>query len=127
MRVSKERDVALIKIEGISLLPAHIANGDLSSASTVYAVGSPLDERLSSSVTQGIVSGNCIVEGQNYNQSDTAISPGNSGGPLINSQGSVVGTFTAGMQTGGSQVGLNLFIPIESALQYLSMQLAEES
>ena len=47
------------------------------------------------------------MDGMQYLQSDTAISPGNSGGPLLNENGSVVAVSVAGMQAGGSQVGLN--------------------
>ena len=56
-----------------------------------------------------------------YIQGDVAVSPGNSGGPLLNTDGSVVGVTVAGFFPSGSQVGLNLFIPIASALEYLGL------
>jgi len=82
----------------------------------VFAVGAPLMEGLDGTVTAGIVSGMRMMDGLNWIQSDAAISPGNSGGPLINDLGAVVGISTAGFAPGGSQVGLNLFVPIGEAL-----------
>ena len=61
------------------------------------------------------------MDGYNWIQSDVSISPGNSGGPLLNGNGSVIGISTAGYQAAGSQVGLNLFIPIGDALNYTKL------
>ena len=86
-------------------------------------MGAPLAEQLSGTVTSGVVSGTRIIEGLNWIQSDVPISPGHSGGPLLDNNGSVVGISTAGFQAGGSQVGLNLFIPISEALNYVNLSL----
>jgi S1-C subfamily serine protease len=123
LKVSKERDVALITIDGLRFPPLFINPRIPSSASNVYAIGSPITEQLSGSVTSGIVSGERILDGYLWIQSDTAINPGNSGGPLLDKNGSVVGISTAGIQQAGSQVGLNLFIPIEDALKYIGLKL----
>lgn len=119
---SKERDVALITIDGLRFPPLFINPRIPNSASTVYAVGSPITEQLSGSVTSGIVSGERILDGYLWIQSDVAINPGNSGGPLLDENGSVVGISTAGIQQAGSQVGLNLFIPINDALKYIGLK-----
>lgn len=121
--VSKERDVALIKIESLRLPSVHVNPNVPQSGATVYAVGSPLLEEMSGSVTGGIVSGVRVMDGYNWIQSDVAISPGNSGGPLLDENGSVVAISTAGYQAGGSQVGLNLFIPIKEALAFAGLRL----
>ena len=63
------------------------------------------------------------MDGYSYIQADAAISPGNSGGPMLNEQGGVIGISTAGFQSGGSQVGLNLFIPINEALDFTKLKL----
>lgn len=91
-------------------------------AETVYAVGSPLAEDLSGSVTSGIISAKRNFEGYKWIQADVAISPGNSGGPLVNQNGSVIGISTAGYQPAGSQVGLNLFVPIGDAMDHLGIK-----
>ncbi len=120
--VSKDRDIALVIIDNIRLPALHINPYVPGSGEQVYAIGSPLDESLSSTVTSGIVSGTRILEGYNWIQSDAAISSGNSGGPLLDSNGSVVGISTAGYQIGQAQVGLNLFIPIADALAFVSLR-----
>lgn len=120
--ISKERDVAIIKIDQVRLPPLHISLSEPKSGEQVYAIGSPLEEQLSSSVTSGIVSGTRILDGYTWIQSDVAISPGNSGGPLLDKNGSVIGISTAGYQTGQSQVGLNLFIPIADALAFAGLR-----
>ncbi|MDG1165142.1 MAG: trypsin-like peptidase domain-containing protein, partial [Porticoccaceae bacterium] len=80
VKSSKERDVALVSISGLRLPALRINTSIPSSASKVYAVGSPLDERLSGTVTEGIVSGTRILDGYEWIQSDVAVNPGNSGG-----------------------------------------------
>ena len=120
--VSKERDIALIRIDALKLPAAHIEPSLPGSGARVFAIGSPLSEQMQGSVTSGIVSGTRIMDGYEWIQSDTAISPGNSGGPLINDNGSVVAISTAGFQAGGTQVGLNLFIPIADALTFTQLR-----
>ncbi|GIU68359.1 MAG: hypothetical protein KatS3mg001_209 [Candidatus Pacearchaeota archaeon] len=85
-------DIALLKIEG-SYKPLKLANSDnVAVGERVIAIGNPLG--LQFSVSQGIVSGIHRV-GPNgvaaYIQTDAALNPGNSGGPLINKNGEVIG------------------------------------
>ena len=121
--VSRERDIAIIKINAVKLPALHINAAVPSSGARVFAVGAPLDETLSGSVTSGIISGARLMDGLSWIQSDVAISGGNSGGPLLDQNGSVIGIATAGFMSGGSQVGLNLFIPINSALSHMNLKL----
>ena len=121
IKVSKERDTALITLSSLRLPALRINASIPASASKIYAVGSPLDERLSGTVTEGIVSGTRLLDGYEWIQSDVAINPGNSGGPLMDTNGEVIGISTMGMQSGGSQVGLNLFVPIGDALKWLEL------
>ncbi|MDH3692715.1 MAG: serine protease [Gammaproteobacteria bacterium] len=121
-RVSKERDIAVVRIDGLRLPPLHINRAIPDSGARVYAVGSPLDETMSGSVTSGIISGSRIMDGYQWIQSDTAVSPGNSGGPLLDADGSVVGISTLGYMAGGSQVGLNMFIPIQNGLTFVGLR-----
>lgn len=121
-KVNKSIDVALVQLNGITFKPLAVNIKNLESGSRVYAVGSPLDEGLKGTVTSGIVSGYRDYKGLNWLQSDTAINPGNSGGPLINEKGEVIAMSTAGLQAGGSQVGLNLFVPISIALAHSGLK-----
>lgn len=121
--VSKLRDVAVLKSPK-KMKPLYIYSNKLAAGSEVYAIGSPLKEELSGTVTKGIISGYREIDGLKWIQSDVPISPGNSGGPLVDSKGRIVGISTAGYQYGGSQVGINLFIPIEEALKYGYLKLS---
>jgi S1-C subfamily serine protease len=119
-RISRERDIALIdlgevRLNALSLDPLVPPTG-----AEVYAVGSPLLEEMGGTVTRGIVSGIRDFEGLKWIQSDAAVSPGNSGGPLVDENGRVVGITTLGI---GGQSGLNLFVPVAGALAFLSLDI----
>jgi len=116
VRASKERDVALISVQGIRIPSLYVESAVPKTGGRVFAIGAPLTEALDGTATAGIISGLRMMDGLNWIQSDAAISPGNSGGPLIDDLGAVVGISTAGFAPGGSQVGLNLFVPIREAL-----------
>ena len=63
----------------------------------VYAVGTPLKEELNTTVTKGIISAfrKDKINNLSYIQSDVAISPGNSGGPIFNKNRQVIGIYAA--------------------------------
>ena len=124
VRVAKARDVALVQVPltGVMALPIRPKAG-LSVADDVYVVGSPLKPGLRSTVSKGIVSAYRRIDGQNYIQSDAAITPGSSGGPLLDDRGNVVGIAVAGYTAGQN---LNLFIPIDEALAVLNIDLKVE-
>ena len=94
-------DVAVLKIEATGLTPAPFGDSDKSRVGEwVLAVGNPLGENLTFTVTQGIISakGRSLSlpnrsqsSIQDFIQTDAAINPGNSGGPLINVRGEVIG------------------------------------
>tara|TARA_R110000787_G_scaffold58251_10_gene132911 strand:+ start:492 stop:1775 length:1284 start_codon:yes stop_codon:yes gene_type:complete len=121
LRVSKRRDVALVKIpvEVTHILP--IARGDrLSRFDEVYVVGTPALVELQSTITKGIVSAfRKDLQGNTFIQSDAAITGGNSGGPMLDKNGNVVGISVQSYSLGQN---LNLFIPIDSALEALNIR-----
>ena len=92
-------------------------------AEDVYAVGTPMKEELKTTVTKGIVSAirTDNASGMGFIQSDAAISPGNSGGPLFNSKGQVAAISVAKF-TGGGAEGLGLFVPLAAALDALGVE-----
>ncbi len=71
---------------------------------------------------KGIVSAARTYEGVSYIHSDVAVNGGNSGGPLIDEKGAVVGVTVSGYSVNGAPIGLNLFIPIADALRVLAIQ-----
>ena len=121
------RDVALIKIEIGGLRPLPIRTELPRIAETVYAIGSPLEEDLHSTITRGVVSALRRKEQTKLMtiQADVDISSGNSGGPLVDARGNVVGISVAKIMRGSSSTGLNLFIPIASALELLDVKIAD--
>lgn len=123
-RKDRGRDIALLEISGVKLPALHLDASKQQITDSVFAVGSPLNEALQGTVTNGIVSSIREIDGYTWIQSDVAVNPGNSGGPLLNDLGSVVGVTAAGFQPAGSQVGLNLFIPIDDAIEYTGLILA---
>jgi 2-alkenal reductase len=111
-------DVAVVKIDPAKVT-AVAELGDSSAVKPgqrVVAIGSP--EALENSVTEGIVSGidRQIDTYVGLIQTDAAINHGNSGGPLINAFGQVIGLNTLGVRDDNAQ-GLNFAIPINKAKQ----------
>lgn len=117
----KESDVALLKISAASL--PFLRTGDsnlLKPGQWVVAIGSPFG--LDHSVTAGIVSAvqrSNPYAGQQYVpfiQTDVAINRGNSGGPLLNTRGEVVGINSQIFSNSGGYMGVSFAIPIDTAM-----------
>jgi serine protease Do len=112
-------DTAVIKIEAKGLKPLTIGDPKkLKAGEWVVAIGSPFG--FDYSVTAGIVSatGRSLMN-QNYVdfiQTDVAVNPGNSGGPLLNLKGEVVGVNSQIFSNTGGFMGLSFAIPIELVL-----------
>jgi serine protease Do len=119
-------DVAVLKISATGLTPAVLGNSDATRVGEwVLAVGNPLGENLSFTVTQGIVSakgrGSLALPSasarsiQDFIQTDAAINPGNSGGPLVNVRGEVIGINSAIASPTGYNTGYGFAVPINLA------------
>jgi len=114
-------DVALLKIDATNLPTVRIGDpSKLRPGEWVVAIGSPFN--FQNSVTAGIVSaiGREVRGGSAYNyvnfiQTDVAVNPGNSGGPLFNLNGEVVGINSQIYSNTGSYAGLSFAIPIDVA------------
>ena len=115
-------DVAVIKIEGTNLPTVKI--GDISKLRVgewVIAIGSPFG--FANTVTAGIVSaksrenlsGDPNLDAVPFIQTDVAVNPGNSGGPLLNMRGEVVGINSQIFSRTGSFAGISFAIPIDYA------------
>ena len=114
-------DVALLKIEAKNLPTVRIGDpSKLRPGEWVVAIGSPFN--FQNSVTAGIVSalarevrGGSAYNYVNFIQTDVAVNPGNSGGPLFNLNGEVVGINSQIYSNTGSYAGLSFAIPIDIA------------
>jgi S1-C subfamily serine protease len=120
--VDKGHDLALIKIDAPNLVPATLAetSSGLTVGQRVYAIGNPFG--LSGTMTRGIISAIRSVRGPENNpiedaiQTDASVNPGNSGGPLLNSRGEVIGITTMIASNGADQSsGIGFAIPINTA------------
>ena len=109
----RETDLALLKVDAEGLIPVEWGESDQADVgSFVWAVGSPFG--LQRSVTSGIISGKHRTgmsrsPYQDFLQTDAAVNPGNSGGPLVDTQGRVIGVNTA--IVGDSYQGICFAIP----------------
>lgn len=123
IRRDKRRDVALIKTDPRGRLPLPLRAQPPEPGDTVFAIGAPEETRLQSTVTRGVISAaNRIVDGFSFIQSDVTVNPGNSGGPLLNEKGEVLGLTDWKLQTRDNATGLNFFTPIGDALAFLSLE-----
>ncbi len=118
--VDELTDVAVLKIEGENLPTVKIGDSDaLEVGEWVLAIGSPFG--LERTATQGIVSavGRNLPSGTYvpFIQSDVAVNPGSSGGPLFNLRGEVVGINSQIYSSTGGYMGLSFAIPIKLAIQ----------
>ena len=125
-------DIAVLKIEASGLTPAVFGDSSaLEIGDSVAAIGNPLGEEYRLTLTRGIISG--IERGINYKghnmsllQTDTAINEGNSGGPLLNMYGQVVGITNMKMMSSYSSIeGIGFAIPSNTAVNIINL-LAEK-
>lgn len=124
LRSDKRRDVALIKSSPHSRQPLTLRTQPLHAGDTVFAIGATLGDKYEGTVSRGVVSAYRLEEGLNYLQSDVMINHGNSGGPLLDDQGAVVGISDRGLFPNGDKtpVGMNFFVPIGDALDFLAIK-----
>ncbi len=115
-----QTDVAVLKVDAPNLTAAALGNADeLEVGDWVLAVGNPFG-MLEQSVTAGIISakgrrGFGLSNYEDFLQTDAAINAGNSGGPLVNLNGEVVGINTAIISKTGGYQGIGFAIPINQA------------
>ena len=124
--VDKRSDVALIKIAATGLPTVHFGDSSrLKPGQWVVAIGSPFG--FENSVTAGVVSATARPLDENYVpfiQTDAAVNPGNSGGPLFNVDGQVIGINAQIYSRTGGYMGMSFAIPIDLALNVKNQLLA---
>ncbi|MCX8003655.1 MAG: DegQ family serine endoprotease [Burkholderiaceae bacterium] len=112
-----QSDVALLKIDATGLPTVKIGDPNkVKVGEWVIAIGSPFG--LDNTVTAGIVSAKGRETGEYlpFIQTDVAVNPGNSGGPLINMRGEVIGINSQIFTTSGAYAGISFAIPIDEAM-----------
>lgn len=123
---SEDLDLAIIKINIKNLPEANLGDSDnIKIGTSVYAIGNPVGYELQRTVTSGIISGtNRIIKTEDDNaksylegliQTDATINQGNSGGPLINKNGEIIGITTLKIEDAegiGFAIPINIVKPI---------------
>ncbi len=114
--IDEDQDIAVLYIEDTKLPPLEFADvNSIKEGDEVYAIGTPAD--LPYTLTKGTVSSKLrTINDVNCVQTDAAINHGNSGGPLLNNDGQVIGMNTWGID--GNQ-NINLSIRIDTIQEYL--------
>jgi len=132
VRKDMENDIAILKINADGPLPtAILGDSDMVQvAQTVMAIGAPFG--LEQTVTAGIISDDSrslVIDGQVYEdmlQTDAAINRGNSGGPLVSTNGEVIGITTAIYAPTGVFAGVGFAIPINKVKSLVKETLTNE-
>ncbi|MEO0653129.1 MAG: trypsin-like peptidase domain-containing protein, partial [Planctomycetota bacterium] len=134
MGVSTRLDLAVLEVdapgEGLRPLPLG-SSADLSVGQVLYAIGSPfgLDQTLSAGLLGGLERTVRDDRGRLLTgmiQTDAAIHPGNSGGPLLDSAGRVIGIATAVVESPGGNGGIGFAIPIDVVNRTLPKLMSEQ-
>ena len=127
-------DIAVLKIEAEGLVPAAFGDSTvLEVGDRVAAIGNPLGEEFRMTLTDGIIS--AIERGMNYKghsmnllQTNTAINEGNSGGPLFNMCGQVIGITNMKMMSSYSSIeGIGFAIPSSTVVKLVNIIVREGS
>lgn len=116
--MDKRSDVAILKIDGSKLPFLTIGDSDkIKPGEWVVAIGSPFD--LDNTVSAGIISAKSRDTGDLLNliQTDVAVNPGNSGGPLLNMKGEVIGINSQIYSRSGGFMGISFAVPIDDAMR----------
>lgn len=134
LRIDRHRDVALLRLEEIPedldivTLPLKLEHPDVGDG--VYAIGAPKLTKLQDTVTHGIVSAVRYDRRKKlwFIQADVDIYGGNSGGPLLDENGNIVGMNALGFFIASETLGgLNWFVPIAKALEKLDIGIEESA
>ncbi len=122
VKSNKDYDLALLHIDGEDLNALPMGNSDLIEVGEeVYAIGTPMDESFGQTITKGIISGQRLINGINFLQTDVSINSGNSGGPLLNEKGEVIGITTMKLSGEGVE-GIGFCIPSNAAFEMLNIK-----
>lgn len=123
LNYSEESDLVLLKVAGSGFKALSLSDSQTELGDDVITIGTPNSTDLSNTVTKGIISGKRDNDnGIELIQTDVSVSPGNSGGPLIDNNGLVIGIISQKLIGMGTD-GIAFAIPIEFALNKLNISL----
>ena len=122
LKTNSDYDIALLQIEAKDLTPLKISTrAKVEVGENVFAIGTPLFSDLSQSVSRGIISGIRDLPYMKIIQTDVSISPGNSGGALMDAHGELIGITTFKISDDRAE-GIGFCIPIDEVIRALNLQ-----
>jgi len=122
IRANEQQDLALLKIDFESAVAFELpTERNFKIGQEIYAIGTPTSIELGNSLAKGIVSSVRKVEDVSYIQTDVSISPGNSGGPLVNLEGQLTGVVNSKLIGFGVE-GIAFGTPGELILDFLKLK-----
>lgn len=116
----KNYDVALLKIPGSGYQPLKLNNFPVELGEEISTIGTPANLELGQSISKGVISGKRLIDEQLYHQLNMSVSPGNSGGPLLNGNGDVIGIVFAKV-TGEGVEGIAFAVPTSKLIESLNI------
>jgi len=123
IKTNPDFDLALLKIDTDSLPSLPFGDSDLIEiGDDVYAIGTPFSNRLSQSVSRGIISGIRTMSGIQLIQTDVPINQGNSGGALINNNGHIIGIPSWKINYYNTE-GIGFCIPSNTIIEMLNLKM----
>ncbi len=126
VRIDEVQDVAVLKMAGSGHPCRPLARGDAGIGTELYTVGAPAGTDLEFSVSKGIVSGLRSFHGNRYLQTDASINFGNSGGPLLDGQGAILGVVSWKIAAPGFE-GLGFGVPTDALVERLDLEFGTAS
>jgi hypothetical protein len=126
VRVVEREDVALLRpVKPLAASPCAPLREDAPlSGAEVYAAGAPASLDLAFSLTRGIVSGIPVIAGHRRLQTDASVSPGNSGGPLVDASGAAAGIVSFKIVSTKVE-GVAFAVPMREALSALGLKIGD--
>lgn len=127
IRVNRRTDVAVLKTNSGSDYPCvSIRSEPATTGEDLFAIGSPLGNELSFTLTRGVVSGVRKIDDISLVQTDASINRGNSGGPLLDSKGKLLGVISFKVVESGVE-GIAFGVSMQSALTGLALEPADQT
>lgn len=127
IRSDPHADVALLKATTGSDYPCvTVRRETVAAGEDLFAIGSPYGHELAFTLTRGVVSGARSIDGVSLVQTDASINRGNSGGPLLDSSGRLVGVVSWKIVESGVE-GIAFGVSVQSALDGLGIEPADHS